>query len=122
MIGESGPGLARISLLRENPSIRYAGEELAKYLRLMCGVDCDVRLAPDPAAEEPTGVEFGLYEDFGLRAPLSDAPDLDAAVHVDVVEGCGVIAGRNSGSVLLGVYRFLAAAGCGWVRPDRTEM
>jgi len=102
----------RIDLLRENATIRYAGEELAKYVGRMCGLDCDLRLAPIRAAEESACIQLGLYEDFGLQAPQSNAPDLDDAIHIEVVHGSRVIAGRNPRSVLLGVYRFLEEAGC----------
>ena len=57
-----------IEVSQENPTIRYAAEELAKYLTQMCGVDCMVRLALDGGRETTPTFKLGLYLDLGIEA------------------------------------------------------
>jgi hypothetical protein len=111
------PERIEVVLLRDDPVVAYAGDELANYLQRMCDIECNVVSPSDRATEPLRAIRLGLHGDFGLVAPPSEAPDLDDAIHVDVVSGNGLIAGRNPRSVLLGVYRFLEENGCTWVRP-----
>ena len=106
-----------VNVLEDSETLRYAAEELGKYLRMM-----DERIRPEMRpvdgyrAGDP-GITLGRLEAFGLPAPASDAPAFDDAIRVEVAGLRGFIAGSNPRSVLLGVYRFLEAAGCRWVRP-----
>jgi hypothetical protein len=104
----------KVIALREEPTIRFAAEELKKYL--------DKMLVPESEAV----IQLGLFEDFDvLKADslkwLSDVPDkdYDDAVYISVKSGRGIIAGINPRSVLLAVYRFLSDSGCRWLRPGR---
>ena len=102
-----------ICKLRLDPVVDFAAVELKKYLRMMmpeCG-DIGIRYAPDAK----DGFRLGLLADFGLETPGD--PVLDDTLHIDTNETGGVIAGSNSRSVLLAVYRFLTENGCRWLYP-----
>lgn len=92
-----------------NQTIRFAAEELAKYLGRMTGLD--IAVGTD-------GIRLGLMAEFPqIVVPEVADPTLDDAVYINVADGRGVIAGINPRSVLIGVYRYLTAIGCRWVRP-----
>ncbi len=105
-----------IYLVRNDPVITFASQELSRYLQKMTGCPVVVESA---AAFQPGlgGFWLGLIEDFpGLESPgLSD--EYNDAISIQVHNGQGVIAGIHGRSVLLAVYRFLTEAGCRWVRP-----
>jgi hypothetical protein len=105
--------------LSKDPVVMFAAEELTSYLRRMVPAsqfDCVDDLAG--AGSETGGrLRLGLYGELGLPLPKVDDPELDDAYCIDVTDGSGLIAGSNSRSVLLGVYRFLEEAGCRWLRP-----
>ena len=106
-----------VNVLEESETVRYAAEELGKYLRMMDErIKPEVRLADGYRAGDP-GITLGRTDAFCLPAPGSDAPAFDDHLRVEVAGLQGIIAGSNPRSVLLGVYRFLEAAGCRWVRP-----
>jgi hypothetical protein len=104
----------------EGEPLRYAAEELKKYLERM---DEDVRVEIEAVAALGTAgicanhaIWLGQMVDFGWEEP-EGVGGLDDAVRVEVVNGSGIIAGANPRSVLLAVYRFLYDVGCRWVRP-----
>ncbi len=117
MTAACGDDKVTIGMLRDDTTIRYAAEELGKYLKMMGDVRAEIRIVSHGVPAVGATIHLGLYEDVGMLPPASDAPELDDAVHVDVACLRGVIAGLNPRSVLLGVYRFLEEAGCRWVRP-----
>ncbi|MBR6790197.1 MAG: DUF4838 domain-containing protein [Oscillospiraceae bacterium] len=101
-----------ITVFAENrPTLVYAGRELCKYLDKMLGCPTGTLVTagcPESAPVIELRVEPAL-------APVA-APELDDAVAIDIREGAGFIAGTNPRAVLLGVYRFLRALGCRFVR------
>lgn len=108
-----------IRLLNPEPTISFAAAELAKYLRLLsaCPVLCDVRTASAPSCD---GITVGLFSDLSIDvddAAAGENSNSHDAIHVEVKNGKGVIAGSNPRSVLLAVYRLLHGVGCRWVRP-----
>jgi hypothetical protein len=110
--------------LSENQTIRFAADELSKYLQMMDpSVNVEVRRAQGEHRGDRPGINLGLFEQFGLEAAVED-PTFDDRIHVAIrptqgaVSGLeGIIAGSNPRSVLLAAYRFLERAGCRWVRP-----
>jgi hypothetical protein len=104
--------MRRICLLNTAPTVAFAATELGKYLRLISREPalCEIRAASAPCEDSIT---LGLFGDLSIDG--GDAGD--DAVHVEIKDGAGVIAGSNPRSVLLGVYRFLHTLGCRWVRP-----
>lgn len=81
----------------------FAAAELERYLKKMrCpGGEWEFKAAPE---------EF-----IGPEAPGD--PKADDRYAVTVGDGCGSIRGANERSVLLGVYHYLRAIGCAFLRP-----
>lgn len=102
-----------IRCLGDHQTIRFAAEELQRYLSKMTG--CDVTI-------EDGGIGDGVIS-VGLMSSFSEIriPDVetafDDAIDIDVCHGQGYIAGINPRSVLIAVYRYLTELGCRWVRP-----
>lgn len=85
-------------------TIKFANSELAKYLKLMRSSEVEI--------------ELGLLADFGIEAGKID-PAYDDRLVVSITDGKGYIAGSNPRSVLYGVYAFLEACGCKWIRQGK---
>lgn len=107
----------RVAARNGSEVIRFAADELVKYLRRMLG-DENLVVLTEEAAAVPSSLRLGLFAEFpGIPFPAVADPALDDAIFVQVVRGRGIIAGINPRSVLLAVYRFLTELGCRWVRP-----
>lgn len=105
----------KILYLRENETLRYAAEELAKYYEMMTGKRvASLAYAKAPASD---AVNLGLLSDLSRPAEDVSDPVLDDVLDIEINCGCGFIAGSNPRSVLMGVYRFLRHAGCRFIRP-----
>lgn len=102
----------KITLLRDTETIRYAAEELKKYLSMM-----DSDIDAEICCEGDCGITLGLLSD--LKLDDSDVKDamVDDVVDVKIDSLRGYIAGSNERSILFGVYKYLKSAGCRWVRP-----
>ena len=86
--------------------MRYAGEELARYLgRMLDGADGEIQVTLD------------------VQPPPHPAPGWDAALddwfHVQARPGRIAVTGSNARSVLLGAYRLLHHLGCRFLMPGR---
>ncbi len=105
----------KIMLIKDTETLRYAAEELKKYLKMMDdSIDAEIC---DNAAEGENTVSLGLLSDFGLYdGDINDAM-IDDVIDVNIDSLNGYIAGSNDRSVLMGVYNYLKSAGCRWVRP-----
>lgn len=114
-----------IGLKSRHPAIDLAGAELAKFLGIMAADRNAAAVNTDPTSRHFTSesetvsaqIELGLFSDFDLSMDGIEDAALDDAIHIDVRESKGVIAGSNPRSVLFAVYRFLEANGCRWIRP-----
>ncbi|MCX6992932.1 MAG: DUF4838 domain-containing protein [Kiritimatiellaeota bacterium] len=96
-----------------NATLSFAASELARCLEAVTGGKARV-------ADSGKGIRVGLMSDFpDIQSPAVPNPELDDAVHIAVSGAVGVIAGINPRSALLGVYRYLTAIGCRWVRPGK---
>ena len=105
----------KILYLRENETLRYAAEELAKYYEMMTKKKVSsVAYAKTPEAD---AVNLGLLSDFSRPSDDVTDPVLDDVLDIGIEGGQGFIAGSNPRSVLMGVYRFLRFAGCRFIRP-----
>jgi len=103
-----------IRIVRDTETLRYAAEELAKYLQMMDEeIDCSIAVS----AMRGDGIVLGLLSDFGLFADDVDDDMIDDVIDADVDSLSGYIAGSNERSVLMGVYSYFKSAGCYWVRP-----
>ena len=101
----------KIITLRHTETIKYAAQELAKYLEMMDGTRADVIDFGD------SDIKLGLFSDLGLFDGDVDDAMLDDVVEVEIKNKKGYISGSNERSVLMGVYTYLKSAGCRWVRP-----
>ena len=89
-----------IRILKENETVRYAAEELKKYLKLVDeSVDSEITLAP---VKSNAGITLALLSELGLSDHDVDDPLIDDVVDVDVVNLSGYIAGSNARSILMG--------------------
>jgi len=104
----------KISITKDTKTLRYAAQELAKYLEMM-----DESICPQIVFDthSDSGITLGLLEDLSLDTSDVEDAFVDDVTDVNVKKLCGYIAGSNERSVLFGVYNFLKSAGCMWVRP-----
>ena len=109
----------KISLTRCNETFQYAAEELKKYITAMSRG----KIVPDITFEGKNGTENSENITLAILSDLSlDTSDLEDDFIDDIidvsVENCnGYIAGSNPRSVLMGVYKYCASAGCRFLRP-----
>lgn len=104
----------KIRIVRDSETLRYAAEELAKYLRMM---DSSVLAELSVGETCEDAINLGLLADYGLNADDVHDAMIDDVIDANVVNLKGYIAGSNERSVLMGVYNYLKSAGCNWVRP-----
>ncbi len=106
----------KIVYLRNQQTLQYAAEELAKYWEMMSDIRPDVVFSE---TVDTDAINLGLLSDLGR--PENDVQDavLEDVLDVSVAEGKGFVAGSNPRSVLMGVYRFLRFAGCRFIRPGK---
>lgn len=102
----------KIHILRNTATIRYAAEELKKYLKAMSDIDSEISF-------EDGEIKLGLLSDLGLSEDGVDDVMIDDVIDVAVKDLAGYIAGSNERSVLMGVYNYFKSAGCLWVRPGK---
>ena len=106
----------QIKKINAHPVVDFAAEELKKYLRMMMPEAGEIFITRETGAEN--GFRLGLMSDFGLDTSEADDLVLDDIIHIDTDEKGGIIAGSNSRSVLLAVYRSLQENGCRWLYPN----
>ena len=107
----------RIQILRDTETIRYAANELNKYLLMMDpSLSVEIVCSDKPM---PDTIKLGLVSDLSLSADEVCDPMIDDLIDVDVNKFDGYISGSNDRSVLMGVYKYLKSCGCRWVRPGK---
>lgn len=113
-----------VCYLGQDRTVRFAAEELVKYLSIMLAdrKDC-VQVRHVDAVQDDCAIWVGIDDDLrqaaGVSAacPAVDDKEWDDAIQVAVRGGRGFVAGNNPRSVLIAVYRFLHEVGCEWLRP-----
>ena len=105
----------KIRIFRENETLRYAADELHKYVEMMCDISADISVG----AYAEGAVNIGLLSDYGLSTDGVKDDMMDDLIDVDVKCLSGHIAGSNVRSCLMGVYNYLKSCGCRWVRPGK---
>jgi len=105
-----------IHTIGDDPAVRFAGEELARYLGRITSRGVGLGSCETPGVAD--GLYIGPMASFpNIVLPEVAQPSLDDAIAIDVVGARGTLAGINGRSVLLAVYRYLTELGCRWVRP-----
>ena len=94
----------------------YATKELAKYVQMMCGNVAEVHYK-----HGKNGIALGLFSTLGVSFEGIEDPELDDAYEIKVDGFCGYIAGSNLRCILYGVYEYLKAAGCRFIRPGKDD-
>ncbi len=98
-------------------TIRFAAEELQKYLSYVS--DSDYSIIPskkyDPDEINAIYLGIALTEDM----PKVENPEFDDAICIHVQNNAGFITGTNARSVLIGVYRYLKEKGFVFLRPGK---
>ncbi len=111
-----------IRILENNPTTRFAAQELARYLAIMSNntgiAEIEVFGQNTWPKNKPT-LTLGLFDDLSVKMDGIADPAIDDAVCVEVKNSNGFIAGSNPRSILFAVYRFLEANGCVWIRPGK---
>ena len=102
----------KILIKHDTETIRYAAEELSKYLAMMDGITAEISL-------DAGDIELGFLSDLSLSADDVDDAMIDDVIDVNIDSLKGYIAGSNERSILMGVYNYLKSAGCMWVRPGK---
>lgn len=102
----------KIQILRNTETVKYAAEELKKYLFMMDGTVAEI-------SSKEGDIKLGLLEDLGLSTEGVDDAVIDDVIDVSIDSLKGYIAGSNERSILMGVYNYLKSAGCMWVRPGQ---
>jgi len=109
-----------LGVLGDNATIKFAAEELEKYLRLI-----DEELWIDVAEFKSVSENFeniiwiGIDKSFEKYLPKVEEQKYDDAIAVSVKDSKGFITGTNERSVLIAVYRFLRELGVRFVRPGK---
>ncbi len=110
-----------------DPTVIFAAEELAKYLRMATHQSIAVilpgngiRMSVEEGAAN-TGLKpfitLSVASDPKSLSPQVVIPELDDAYAIKINGANGSITGSNPRAVLLGVYRYLTEIGFRWVRP-----
>jgi len=105
----------RIERCSENPTLVFAAEELVKYIQKINPAIEAAILKSDNTRQLKNTLKL-YVENSKNDFPFIKNPSLDDAYNINIKNGTGIIAGSNARSVLLGVYRFLHALGCRWLR------
>ena len=105
---------------RERP-IRFAADELSRYLKRMTGRSVPIAEA---ASYNPSSkaIWVGLADVFGDVVPSHLARrehPFDDAIFVRAEGRQAIVSGANPRSVVFAGYRYLEELGCRWLRPGR---
>ncbi len=114
--------LMKLLYIDEEKVIVNAAFELKRILEQMDS-NLEIALCGMPQKSPSKGFWLGTFDAMGLDSPPVNQKKFDDAYFIDTEGVEGIIAGTNSRSVLLGVYRYLRELGCAWVRPgDKGEV
>ena len=91
----------------------YTTDELQKYIKAMCGIETTVKYEMD----EEEGLILATFDRLGISTADIEDPEIDDAYDIKVTGLKGYISGSNVRSILYGVYAYLYAAGCRFLRP-----
>jgi len=108
-----------VCVVGQNQTVKYAAEELAKYLEIITG--CSINVINQNTYNELTGcIRIGTFDELALPDIKEYEADIfDDEIYISMDGAKGVISGLNPRSVLLSVYRYLTELGCRWVRPGK---
>ena len=98
-----------------HPAVKFAAEELAKYLKKGTGIPCSITRRK----KEDADFVLGVSEILGIkRSPK--ITDEDDWIFITPWKKNYILTGSNPRSVLFAVYRYLSELGFRWIRPGKT--
>ena len=100
----------KIHILHDSKTIRYAAEELKKYLGKMSGISAEI-------STNSGDIKLGFLSELGLSLDGVLDSMIDDVIDARIEGLSGYIAGSNERSILMGVYNYFKSAGAMWVRP-----
>lgn len=106
-----------ICKVSRHSAIDLAAAELVRYLGQMAGRSKAAVIVE--GAQSGAEIQVGLFGDCEVAMEGPADATRDDAIHVDIRDSRGVIAGSNPRSVLFAAYRFLEGCGCRWIRPGK---
>ncbi len=110
----------KLTQIGTNPTVVFAAEELAYYLRKMNRASRVTRIMTDGYHDvNEHSLYVGCDPAFLPLLPKVDDPYYDDAIYINVAGGAGIITGSNPRSVLIAVYRYLRELGCAFLRPGK---
>lgn len=108
----------KIKYILSDETVVYAASELSKYIKsITCNtIQPEIEKTNSITREDGVFVLALLPE---LNLPDDDVKDklIDDVLDIDIHGLSGYIAGSNTRSILIGVYKYLRSVGCRWVRP-----
>lgn len=110
----------RICKIGNHQTIDFACEETVRYLQKLINQHASVSLELNQKYYSDTELTIwiGLINESGsLTDNVKAAYDFNDEIHIDIINGKGIIGGTNPRSVLLAAYRFLTELGFRWIRP-----
>lgn len=108
----------RLAQIGNSQPVRFAVEELTKYLKQMdAALTVDVLQFSQLEESVQQVIWVGTDDKLAAELPKVDDPALDDGIAIQISHGQGYMTGTNERSVLLAAYRFLKELGCDWVRP-----
>lgn len=106
----------KIGLLGKDNTIKFAADELKKYLKMM-SASSEIEIIENEEMTDKDCIIVGISPKFSDLLEKVEDNYLDDAIYINIKNGAGIITGTNPRSVLIGVYRFLREAGCAFIRP-----
>jgi len=105
-----------IHLIGADAVVRFAAEDLARYLGKMTGIKHTVTAADVRMSEG--GIYLGAVDDLeGLHTKICERSELDDTIVLKTVGKKLFITGSNPRSVLFATYRYLELLGAEWLWP-----
>jgi len=105
-----------IHLVGTNSVVRFAAEDLARYIEKITGAKHSVTAADVRATEE--GIYLGTVDDLeGLHIQTCERSELEDMIVLKTVGKKLFITGSNPRSVLFAAYRYLELLGAEWLWP-----
>ncbi len=102
----------------QNETLCYAADELKKYVVAMSGGAICPTITYGGALDAGADtVLLALLDELDLVCGEQYDPFIDDIIDVKITGSSGYIAGSNPRSVLMGVYKYCASAGCRFIRP-----
>ena len=101
--------------LENGVTANYATDELLKYIKAISGTEGVVKYEKE--AED--GIVLATFDTLGISTDGIENKKFDDAFEINVKGLKGYIAGSNIRSILYGIYDYLYAAGCRFLRPGK---